>query len=74
MSESAEYARPMVRTAARLHHHARWLQLREESAQLASRELLAPDLACLAINPVKLYHVLCNVQAIRRTIHFGASV
>jgi hypothetical protein len=64
----------VVRAAARFHHHARRLQSGEEIAELGSTELLAPDLACLVVDPVKLHHVLCNVQPIRRTIHFGASI
>src|SRR5206468_9519813 len=64
----------MVRAAARFHHHPHGLQLSEVIAELGSSELLAPDLARLDLNPVQLHHVLCNVKAVRRTIHFGASV
>jgi len=74
VTQAAQHTRPVVRAAARFHHHTHRLQPREVLGQLGPSELLAPDLASLAINPVQLHHVLCNVQAIRRTIHFGASV
>jgi len=74
VTQCAEHARPVMRAAACLHRHPNRLQPREVVAQLGSSELFAPDLARLDLNPVQLHHVLCNVQAVRRTIHFGASV
>jgi hypothetical protein len=71
MAQTTEHARPVVRAAARFHHDAHRLELREVRRPLRSRQLLATDLARVCIDPVQLHHVLGNVQSVSRTIHSG---
>jgi hypothetical protein len=60
--------------AARFHRYSRGLARCKKFAQLGASELLSPDLAGPAVDPVQLHHALCQVQTIRGAIHFGASV
>ena len=48
--------------------------LRQELNQFSPAEASIHDLSGVGIDPVHLKYALCDIQTIRRTIHFGPSV
>lgn len=74
MAQRTDLASPPVRTPARLQRHTARPAFGQKVDQFRPAETPVNDLPSLSIDPVHLEHPLCNVQSIRRSIHFGPSV